>query len=93
MPLLAQRAVASPAVKGTLYIVGGGPQPPALVREFLDLAAQSGRSRIVVFGMASEEGKTGGDQSKLTAALGGSRTATAISSAIVPAQSLRWVLD
>lgn len=117
----AQRAPAASA-KGTLYIVGGGPQPPALVREFVDLATQSGRSRIVVFGMASEEGQTGGeakardfralgadaislwvqradadadsvvqavraataiwfiggDQSKLTAALGGSRTATAI---------------
>lgn len=121
--LVAQPTAASPKhTKGTLYIVGGGPQPPALVREFVDLATQNGKSRIVVFGMASEEGKTGGeskarelralgadavslwvqhgdadadsvvqvvrgatavwfiggDQSKLTAALGGSRTAAAI---------------
>ncbi len=119
-PLSAQPAAAT--INGTLYIVGGGPQPPALVREFVDLSTQGGKSRIVVFGMASEEGKTGGDakardfralgadavslwaqradadadsvvqavraataiwfiggdQSKLTAALGGSRTAAAI---------------
>ncbi len=108
--------------RGSLYIVGGGPQPPALVREFVDLAALGGKTRIVVFGMASADGKAGGeakardlralgadaislwvqradadadsvvqavrgatgvwfiggDQSKLTAALGGSRTAAAI---------------
>jgi hypothetical protein len=46
---------ASPSGRGTLFIVGGGPQPPALVREFVDLAGGS-RARIVVFAMASEEG-------------------------------------
>jgi len=119
-PLAAQPSTAS--AKGSLYIVGGGPQPAALVREFVDLAGGSGQARIVVFAMASADGKAsgedkakqlrglgadavsiwvqrdgadadsivqavqratgvwfgGGDQSKLTAALGGSRTAAAI---------------
>ncbi len=113
---------ATGATRGTLYIVGGGPQPAALVREFVDLAGGAGKARIVVFAMASASGQTsgeakakdlralgaeavniwvqrdgadadsvvnavrnatgiwfgGGDQSRLTAALGGSRTATAI---------------
>ncbi len=109
-------------VRGSLYIVGGGPQPAALVREFVELAGGAGKARILVFAMASADGKRsgeakakdlrelgaeavnlwvqrdgadadsiveavrtatgiwfgGGDQSKLTAALGGSRTAAAI---------------
>jgi cyanophycinase len=47
--------------RGTLFIVGGGPQPPALVREFVDLAGGSGRARIVVFAMASAGGLAGGE--------------------------------
>jgi cyanophycinase len=55
-------AVASPSTAhGTLFIVGGGPQPPALVREFVDLAGGS-RARIVVFAMASEEGEKSGEE-------------------------------
>lgn len=47
--------------QGTLYIVGGGPQPAALVREFVDLAGGGGRARIVVFAMASAGGLTSGE--------------------------------
>ena len=47
--------------RGTLYIVGGGPQPPVLVREFVDLAGGTGRARIVVFAMASVDGATSGE--------------------------------
>jgi cyanophycinase len=55
-------AAASPSTaRGTLFIVGGGPQPPALVREFVDLAGGS-RARIVVFAMASEEGEKSGEE-------------------------------
>jgi cyanophycinase len=55
-------AIPSPAVaRGTLFIVGGGPQPPALVREFVDLAGGS-RARIIVFAMASEEGEKSGEE-------------------------------
>jgi cyanophycinase len=50
------------AGRGTLFIVGGGPQPAALVREFVDLAGGSGRARIVVFAMASESGATSGEE-------------------------------
>ena len=44
--------------QGTLYLVGGGPQPDALVREFVDLAGGRGKARIIVMAMASAEGNT-----------------------------------
>lgn len=47
--------------QGTLYLVGGGPQPDALVREFVDLAGGRGKARIIVMAMASAEGKTSGE--------------------------------
>ncbi len=47
--------------RGTLFMVGGGPQPPALVREFVDLAGGPGRARIVVFAMASADGAASGE--------------------------------
>jgi cyanophycinase len=50
---------AAPHPKGTLFIVGGGPQPPALVKRFVELAGGS-HARIVVFGMASSDGVTTG---------------------------------
>lgn len=117
-----QGAASAPQARGTLFIVGGGPQPASLVREFVALAGGPGKARIVVFAMASASGRTsgedkaqqlrslgaqsanvwvardgadaedvvrqvrdatgiwfgGGDQSLLTAALAGSRTAAAI---------------
>jgi cyanophycinase len=48
--------------RGTLMIVGGGPQPPALVQEFVDLAGGRGKARIIVFGMASVDGEKGGEE-------------------------------
>jgi cyanophycinase len=48
--------------RGTLFIVGGGPQPPALVQQFVDLAGGRGHARIVVFGMASEDGEKAGEE-------------------------------
>lgn len=47
---------------GTLFIVGGGPQPDELVRRFVDLAGGTGRARIVVFAMASEDGAASGEE-------------------------------
>ncbi len=58
---LAHAALAQ-APRGTLMIVGGGPQPPALVQQFVDLAGGRGRARIVVFGMASEDGEKAGEE-------------------------------
>jgi len=54
----------SPALAqhGLLMIVGGGPQPPALVQRFVDLAGGRGHARIVVFGMASEDGEKAGEE-------------------------------
>jgi len=50
------------AQRGTLFIVGGGPQPDALVKQFVDLAGGRGKAHIVVFGMASEDGEKAGEE-------------------------------
>jgi cyanophycinase len=60
-PLVAA-APAGSAARGTLFIVGGGPQPAALVREFVDLAGGAGHARIIVFGMASADGLASGEE-------------------------------
>lgn len=49
----------SSAVRGTLFIVGGGAQPPALVTQFIALAGGPGHARIAIFPMASEDTTTG----------------------------------
>jgi cyanophycinase len=59
---VAQSARATAVARGTLFIVGGGPQPPALVTEFVRLAGGAGRAKIIVFAMASEDGKASGDE-------------------------------
>lgn len=43
-------------------IVGGGPQPESLVREFVTLAGGPGKARIVVFAMASASGEQSGEE-------------------------------
>lgn len=61
--------------QGTLFVVGGGPQPDALVREFVELAGGRGRARIVVMAMASAEGATSGeDKAKQLRGLGATAT-------------------
>ena len=51
------------AESGTLMIVGGGPQPPALVRQFVDLTrGKATTPKIVVFAMASEDGAKSGEE-------------------------------
>lgn len=60
--MIASAIGAQAPTRGTLYIVGGGPQPDALVQEFVDLAGGRGKARIIVFAMASEEGRTGGEE-------------------------------
>ena len=54
-------ATAQTARRGPLFIVGGGRQPTTLVQEFVKLASTSRPARIVVFGMASVNGLTGGE--------------------------------
>lgn len=43
------------APKGTLLIVGGGSQPPELVRHFVDLAGGPGKARIAILPMATSD--------------------------------------
>ncbi len=59
LALAATPALAQP--RGTLYIVGGGPQPPALVQEFVTLAGGPGRAKIIVLAMASAGGLASGE--------------------------------
>jgi cyanophycinase len=60
--VLAQPLGAQAATRGTLFVVGGGPQPPALVEEFVRLAGGRGAARIAVFAMASSDGLAGGEE-------------------------------
>jgi cyanophycinase len=49
------------APRGYLFIVGGGPQPDSLVQRFVDLAGGK-KAKIVVFAMASSDGKESGEE-------------------------------
>lgn len=49
------------APHGSLVIVGGGPRPPEIRQRFVALAGGAGKADIVVFAMASEECRAGGD--------------------------------
>jgi cyanophycinase len=62
---------AEPALKGSLFMVGGGPRPDALVERFVELAGGAQRARIVVLPMASSEAEASGkEQVEEFAALG-----------------------
>jgi cyanophycinase len=56
------QAQGAPSSRGTLYIVGGGPQPAELVQEFVDLSGGRGKARIIVFAMASASGLESGEE-------------------------------
>jgi cyanophycinase len=58
-PPARSNAARSSTVRGTLFIVGGGAQPPELVTQFVALAGGPGRARIAIFPMASEDTTTG----------------------------------
>ncbi|MDB4879624.1 MAG: hypothetical protein JWL60_1070, partial [Gemmatimonadetes bacterium] len=78
-----------PAGRGSLFIVGGGPQPPALGQEFVDLAGGPGRARIVVFAMASADGLAGGEaRARDLRALGASATNVWITNAEAESDSV-----
>jgi cyanophycinase len=47
--------------RGHLFIVGGGPQSAELVQRFVDLAGGK-KAKIVVFAMASSDGKESGEE-------------------------------
>lgn len=55
-------AAPTPPVRGTLQIVGGGPQPPALVQHFVQLAGGADRAKILVFAQASASGERSGER-------------------------------
>ncbi len=80
--------------QGTLFLVGGGPQPEALVREFVTRAGGTGKARIVVMAMASAEGETSGeDKAKQLRALGATATNLWITRAQADLDSVARLLD
>lgn len=84
----AARAPQQPA-RGYLLIVGGGPQPPALVQRFVELAGGAGRARIVVFAMASEYGaESGAEKAQELRALGAEAVSLYITRAEANADSV-----
>jgi cyanophycinase len=48
--------------RGTLMIVGGGPQPAALVQQFVDLAGGRSKAKIAIFAEASQDGAKSGEE-------------------------------
>ncbi|MDQ6828027.1 MAG: Type 1 glutamine amidotransferase-like domain-containing protein, partial [Gemmatimonadota bacterium] len=62
MSASASPVLAQSGPRGTLFIVGGGPQPDAHVQQFVDLAGGQGTARIVVFAMASSDGLKSGEE-------------------------------
>ncbi|MEW6363572.1 MAG: cyanophycinase [Acidobacteriota bacterium] len=52
---LATPLAAADSPKGTLFIIGGGDYPDAMMKRFIDLAERFQSGRIVVFPMASDE--------------------------------------
>jgi cyanophycinase len=58
---LLSAGAAAQSARGHLFIVGGGPQPPELVQRFVDLAGGK-NGKIVVFAMASSDGKSSGEE-------------------------------
>jgi cyanophycinase len=57
-----QTLAAQSTSRGSLFIVGGGTQPAALVDEFVRRAGGPGKARIVVFAMASASGERSGEE-------------------------------
>jgi cyanophycinase len=89
---MAQPRGARPA--GTLFLVGGGPQPDSLVREFVHLAGGPGRARIIVFAMASAQGRTSGqDKADQLNALGARATNLFVSRDEADTDSIAALLD
>lgn len=62
LAFLAAASVGAQSPKGTLFIIGGGPQPTPLVQRFVDLAGGRGKARIVIFAEASEDGEQSGKE-------------------------------
>ncbi|MBK8245953.1 MAG: serine hydrolase [Gemmatimonadetes bacterium] len=80
--------------QGTLFVVGGGPQPEALVREFVELAGGRGRAHIVVMAMASADGeKSGEDKAKQLRGLGATATNLWINRRQADSDSVARLLD
>jgi cyanophycinase len=92
--VLASTLQSQGSARGTLLIVGGGPQPPALVEEFVRLAGGRGKARIAVFAEASDEGLAGGEEKAVDLrALGATATNIWVSHEQAATDSIAHLLD
>jgi cyanophycinase len=82
------------APKGTLFIVGGGTQPPELVTHFVDLAGGRGKARIAILPMASAEAEAGGrEKAEQLRALGADAFVVNVTRAQAETDSVARLLD
>ncbi len=80
--------------RGPLYLVGGGPQPEELVREFVSLAGGPGQARIVVFAMASASGlESGAEKARDLIALGAEARSLYLNREEADADSVVRIID
>ncbi len=94
LALMVVLPLAAVPAQGTLFIVGGGPQPDALVREFVELAGGTGKARIVVMAMASADGeKSGASKAQQLRGMGASAVNLWITRAQADLDSVARILD
>ena len=87
-------ATGTNATQGTLFIVGGGSQPAALITEFIGLAGGPGRARIAVLPMASSEPEeTGREKVEQLVAQGASAFVLNVNRAQAESDSAARLLD
>ena len=86
-------APAPTSARGHLFIVGGGSQPPELVRRFVDLAGGPGRARIVVMPMASGSTEAGQEKADDLRALGADAFVLNLTRAEAESDSVARLLD
>ena len=79
--------------RATLFIVGGGSQPPELVRRFVSLAGGPGRARIVVMPMASGSTEAGQEKADDLRALGADAFVLNLTRAQAESDSVARLLD
>lgn len=93
LPLLAQ-PLEGQRPAGHLLIVGGGRQPPELVRHFVDLAGGPGRARIAVFPMASgASARTGLEKAEQLRELGADAFSLDVDRAAADSDSVARLLE
>ena len=86
-------AAAADRPRGTLFIVGGGPRPEAMTRQFVELAGGAGKARILVLAMASRVPDAGDSEVEALRRLGADARNVRIARADAAADSVVRLFD